>query len=78
MQAYVYVTYLIQMPVWFLAIVQEGRDFAEVFAELVLSNIEVGRLLANVGHFGRLQWRHHLLGLDADLLRVGPTLGQIL
>ena len=71
-------SHLIQQFVWGFAIVEERRDWAELLAELVLANVEVGRLLPNVGHFVGLQWRHLLFGGDADLLGVVPLFGQFL
>ena len=66
------------MFVGVLARVHVGRDLAELLPELVLADVEVGRLLADVGHLIGLQWRHLLLDSDADLLGVVPLLRKLL
>lgn len=53
-------------------------NLAEFFAELVLLDVEGGRLLADVIDFISLKRRHRLLERDDDLLQIVPLLWQLL
>ena len=54
---------------------EERRNGAELFAKLELFNVKGDGALSDVGHLLRLQRRHALFTLNAQLLRVRPFLG---